>query len=254
MYKVDKMLSELYKEGRPRRIIGGEKDQTEVKIIKRSPKEIKKEEKKIKQIKRKQNWEKRFEKEEKTERSVPEIAGMLSRSVKLMTKDGRKEMIDVKVKFSFIKKLIRKLLRTPNYRKGWDKERRKIVINSLLYSVIATEVQNAIEKKIKARKKGQTRVVLEDIKMNFKERVRELLEAKDPDRVKGGYKGLATRLSKDLGKNILPTQVERYLNLDKTKKMVMQIKKRAKKAVEPGAYKWGVGGAIYKILKRHFSK
>ena len=96
--------------------------------------------------------------------------------------------------------------------------------------------------------------------MNFKERVKfYLIEAgKDPDRVRGGYEALATRLSKDLGRTVSPGQVKRYLK-SKEAKMKKEgkfkyISKNSKKATQPGAYKYGTGGALYTILKGHFSK
>ena len=81
-------------------------------------------------------------------------------------------------------------------------------------------------------------------------------EAKDQDRVAGGYKALATRLSDDLGKKITAGQVKSYLKR-KEKEMKKEgkwkyMKKGEKRATDPGAYKWG--GAMYNILKGHFSK
>ena len=56
--------------------------------------------------------------------------------------------------------------------------------------------------------------------MNWEERVQSYLEeAKDPDRVSGGYKALATRLSKDLNKDISPSQVKSYMKKMEKKDM-----------------------------------
>jgi len=85
---------------------------------------------------------------------------------------------------------------------------------------------------------------------------------KDPERQIGGYKALATRLSKDLGKRITWRMVKDYL--DKKKRELKNTKvgrgsawryfiKNAEKATDPGAYLYGHGGAIYNILKGHFS-
>lgn len=87
--------------------------------------------------------------------------------------------------------------------------------------------------------------------MNFKERVLELVEGKDPDRVEGGYKAMASRLSKDLGKTISPAQVKRYLASMEKKGVSGKIKKGAKKATSPGKFEWQTK---YKIMKAHFSK
>ena len=95
---------------------------------------------------------------------------------------------------------------------------------------------------------------------NFKEMVKFYLNeaGKDPDRVEGGYKALATRLSKDLGKKISWQQVKRYLkSKEKTLKKEGKwkyIERNSKKATQPGAYKYGIHGALYQIMKRHFAK
>lgn len=95
--------------------------------------------------------------------------------------------------------------------------------------------------------------------MDWKDKVKLYLgERKDSERQAGGYKGLATRLSKELGKSITPAQVKSYLKkkdkeLRKEGKM-KYIERGAKKAREPGAYKWGKGGAIFSMLKGHFAK
>jgi hypothetical protein len=69
-------------------------------------------------------------------------------------------------------------------------------------------------------------------------------------RREGGYKALATRLSRDLGKRITPKQVKNYLSkLEKTE-VVKDIKKRSREAKMQQAYEWGTK---YKILKNHFS-
>jgi hypothetical protein len=88
--------------------------------------------------------------------------------------------------------------------------------------------------------------------MKWKEKVLFYLnEKKDPDRVSGGYKALATRLSNDLGKNITSDKVKEYLKFLDKKKFVKNLKARAKKAINPPAYEWGTK---YKILKNHFNK
>jgi len=95
--------------------------------------------------------------------------------------------------------------------------------------------------------------------MNFKEKVRLYLqEKKDPDRVAGGYKAIATRLSRELDKNITPAQVKRYLK-SKEKELKKEgkfkhMEKGAKKATKPGAYKWGYGGSMYQMALGHFKK
>lgn len=87
--------------------------------------------------------------------------------------------------------------------------------------------------------------------MKFNQILNQLSERKDPDRVEGGYKAMATRLSKDLGKNITPSQVENYLQSLEKKDTADEIEKRSKSAKNPGDYEWGTK---YKILKNHFSK
>lgn len=74
------------------------------------------------------------------------------------------------------------------------------------------------------------------------------------DRSEGGYKGLATRLSNDLGKDISPGQVKSYLKRKEKTAAVKDIKHRAKRARSEGAYKYGSGGAIFKMLKGHFGE
>jgi hypothetical protein len=73
----------------------------------------------------------------------------------------------------------------------------------------------------------------------------------------GGYEALATRLSRDLGKEITSSKVKSYLKKKETEmkkegkwKYLMNGEKMAK---NKGAYKWGKSGAMYKILKGHFS-
>jgi hypothetical protein len=87
--------------------------------------------------------------------------------------------------------------------------------------------------------------------MEFKEKVHIYLneQRKDPDRVEGGHKTLATRLSRDLRKKITPLQVKNYLKKLEEKDIVGNIKKRAKKSDNPQAYEWGTK---YKIIKNHF--
>jgi len=75
--------------------------------------------------------------------------------------------------------------------------------------------------------------------MNFKKRVLELVEGKDPDRVAGGYKAMATRLSKELNKTISPAQVKKYLASMEKKGVSGKIKKGAKGASAPGKFEWG---------------
>jgi hypothetical protein len=74
------------------------------------------------------------------------------------------------------------------------------------------------------------------------------------DRSEGGYKGLATRLSNDLGKDISPSQVKSYLKRKEKTAAVKEVKHRAKRARSEGAYKYGSGGAIYKMLRGHFGE
>jgi phage FluMu protein Com len=74
------------------------------------------------------------------------------------------------------------------------------------------------------------------------------------DRSEGGYKGLATRLSSDLGRDISPSAVKNYLKKKERTAAVKQIKHKAKRARSEGAYKYGSGGAIYKMLKGHFGE
>ena len=90
--------------------------------------------------------------------------------------------------------------------------------------------------------------------MNFKDSVRFYLnEKKDPDRVGGGYKAMATRLSKDLGKKITSSQVRSYLKGLEKEGAAEEIEKRSKKATKgsPAAYEWGTK---YKIVRAHFAK
>ena len=74
------------------------------------------------------------------------------------------------------------------------------------------------------------------------------------DRSEGGYKGLATRLSNDLGRDISPGAVKGYLKRKEKTASVRDIKHRAKRARSEGAYKYGSSGAIYKMLKGHFGE
>ena len=74
------------------------------------------------------------------------------------------------------------------------------------------------------------------------------------DRSEGGYKGLATRLSNDLGRDISPGQVKSYLKRKEKTAAVKDIKHRAKRARSEGAYKYGSSGAIFKMLKGHFGE
>lgn len=80
--------------------------------------------------------------------------------------------------------------------------------------------------------------------MDFKEKVLFYL------REGKGHKAWATRLSKDLGRKITPSQVKRYMKKLEGK-TAEGIKKRAKEATDPGAYEWGVK---YKILLNHLKK
>jgi len=94
--------------------------------------------------------------------------------------------------------------------------------------------------------------------------IEALLEyRKDPDRQEGGYKALATRLSKELHKRITWRMVKDYL--EKKKKELKNTKvgrgsalryleRNSKEATDPGAYLYGHGGAVYSMLKGHFSK
>lgn len=82
-------------------------------------------------------------------------------------------------------------------------------------------------------------------------KLKELLEVKkDPDRVAGGYKAMATRLRKDLGKEISPSEVKSYLQKIEKKKKIKDLKNKAEGISKP-SYKWST---IYKILKGHFKK
>lgn len=91
---------------------------------------------------------------------------------------------------------------------------------------------------------------------NFADRVNYYLTEKTKVREEAGYKGLATRLSKELGKEINSSQVKSYLKkkeaeLKKAGKW-KYIQKGAEKASAPGAYKYGTHGSIYMMLKNHF--
>jgi len=79
--------------------------------------------------------------------------------------------------------------------------------------------------------------------MNFTKRVEGYLTEKV------GHQRLAGRLTKDVGKEISASQVAKYLKKLDRKKVTAAIKRRAQKATDEGAYKWGT---IYKILVNHF--
>ncbi len=90
--------------------------------------------------------------------------------------------------------------------------------------------------------------------MNFKDSVIFYLnEKKDPERVTGGYKAMATRLSRDLGKSVSASQVKSYLKKMDKEGTSSGIKKQAKKPkiTDAGAYQWSVK---YRILLNHFKK
>lgn len=82
--------------------------------------------------------------------------------------------------------------------------------------------------------------------MKFSDRVKSYLIEKEVNR---GHKALATRLSKDLNKDISAKEVEEYLDYKENTEAFKDIKKQAKDARDPEDYEWG---AKYKILKRHF--
>jgi hypothetical protein len=88
--------------------------------------------------------------------------------------------------------------------------------------------------------------------MDFRENVRwHLKEAgKDPDRVAGGYKGLATRLTRDLKKTITPAQVKAYMKKMEKEKTSRKVKAMAKGKLDSNAYEYT---AKYNILKGHFA-
>ena len=115
------------------------------------------------------------------------------------------------------------------------------------------EMSRIISKKIKSKAKilSMKKYKIKEESMNFKKRVLDLIEAKDPDRVAGGYKAMATRLSKELNKTISPAQVKKYLASMEKKGISGKIKKGAKEATSPGKYEWGTK---YKIMKAAFSK
>lgn len=68
-----------------------------------------------------------------------------------------------------------------------------------------------------------------------------------------GYKALATRLSKELGRKISSSSVKSYLATLEPTETAGEIEKRAKhpKFGSKGAYEWGTK---YKILRAHFAK
>jgi len=87
--------------------------------------------------------------------------------------------------------------------------------------------------------------------MDWEKTVRDrLMEAKDPERVAGGYKALATRLTKDLKKKITPAQVKAYMKKMENKASTKQIKGRAKGMLDSKAYEYQ---SKYNILKGHFA-
>lgn len=88
--------------------------------------------------------------------------------------------------------------------------------------------------------------------MDFKEKVSSYLKEKvDPERRAGGYKAMATRLSRDLSKRITPESVKKYLQSLEKKQVAKNIGKRAKGARVAGAYEWK---SKYKIMLNHFKK
>lgn len=86
--------------------------------------------------------------------------------------------------------------------------------------------------------------------MKWEERVNQYLNESDPQRREGGYKAMATRLSRDLNKRISPEQVKKYLRRMEKRKVVGDIKRRAGKAADSSAYEWKTK---YKILRGHFT-
>ena len=81
--------------------------------------------------------------------------------------------------------------------------------------------------------------------MEFKERVKQYLS----EATKAGYKRFATRLSNDLGKEVSPEQVKKYIKKLDRRKVMKEIKKRSEEASNKDAYKYGT---IYKIMLNHF--
>lgn len=81
--------------------------------------------------------------------------------------------------------------------------------------------------------------------MDFKKRVKQYLS----EATKAGYKRFATRLSSDLGRQVSPKQVEKYIKKLDRRKVMSAIKRRASEASNSDAYKYGT---IYKIMLNHF--
>jgi len=73
----------------------------------------------------------------------------------------------------------------------------------------------------------------------------DLNERKDPDRVEGGYKGMATSA------DAAPGAVKRYMKSEKFKERMKDVKKRAKGAEDPEAY---TAAVERKMVKGHFGK
>ena len=90
--------------------------------------------------------------------------------------------------------------------------------------------------------------------MNFLEAVKYYLNEKvDPQRKEGGYKAMATRLSRDLGKDIPLRKVKSYMKKMDKGNTVKDIKRSASKKgiTSPKSYEYATK---YKIMKAHFSK
>lgn len=97
--------------------------------------------------------------------------------------------------------------------------------------------------------------------MKFREVLNEY--RKDPDREIGGYKALATRLSNELHKRITWRMVRDYLKKKKRElahtkvgrgSQLRYLERDSQRATNPGAYLYGNSGAVYNMLKGHFSK
>lgn len=88
--------------------------------------------------------------------------------------------------------------------------------------------------------------------MKWKNKVKMFLEeTKDRDRVAGGYKAMATRLTNDLGKSISPSQVKAYLKKMEKEGTASAIRASAKGKRDSDAYNWQ---SKYNVMKASFMK
>jgi predicted double-glycine peptidase len=82
-------------------------------------------------------------------------------------------------------------------------------------------------------------------------RLLNFLMERESSRAAGAYKGWATRIDKDTGKDVRPSSVKKYLKKKEDSGTFKGIRKRAKGKNNPEAYEWATK---YKIAERHFAK